>query len=91
MAQVLIRNIDDDVVARLRRKAEALGLSLESFLRDRLAKEAGPSRAEIVAAIEAVRKSVRPWAPGDQTADEIVREMRDERTRHQAALHGLKE
>ena len=34
MAQVLVRNLDDDVIERLKRKAETKGHSLEQELRD---------------------------------------------------------
>ena len=91
MAQVLIRNLDEDVVARLKRKAEDSGLSLEAYLRDALTREAEPGRAEIVAEIEALRNSVRPFRPGDTRAEDIVRQARDERRRGQAKLHGLSE
>lgn len=91
MAQVLIRNIDDEVVATLKRQAEGAGLSLEAFLREALARQAGPSRPELVAEIEAMRKTVPPPASGEPLSEEIVRQMRDERTRHQREVHGLDE
>ena len=91
MAQVLIRNIDADVVATLKRQAEGAGLSLESFLREALTRQASPSRAELVAEIEALRKTVPPPAPGELRGEAIVRQMRDERTRQQRELHGLDE
>jgi|CXWL01.1.fsa_nt_gi plasmid stability protein len=91
MAQVLIRNLDDDVVASLKRKAESAGLSLEAFLRDTLTRQTEPTRAELVAEIEALRMRVNPPTSSDPLAGDIVREMRDERTRQQAKLHGLLE
>ena len=78
MAQVLIRNIDDDVLARLKRNADAAGLSLETYLRAKLKDAARPSRAEIVAQIDAIRATTRPWRPGDLTSVDYVREGREE-------------
>ncbi|MDX2277800.1 MAG: hypothetical protein NW206_20295 [Hyphomonadaceae bacterium] len=91
MAQVLIRNLDDELLAQLKRNAEREGISLEMYLRNTLKQAAQPSRQDVIAEIDALRKTVRPWRPGDQTAEEIVREMRDERTQHHARLHGLDE
>ncbi|MES1200812.1 MAG: hypothetical protein ABUS57_05125 [Pseudomonadota bacterium] len=91
MAQVLIRNIEDDVLERLKKKAADRGLSLEAYLRTVVTENAGPSHAEIISEIDKIRQSVRPWQPGDATAEEIVREMRDERTRVIARRMGLEE
>lgn len=41
MAQILIRNLDADTVARLRSRAEKAGLSLEAEVREILEYEAG--------------------------------------------------
>lgn len=78
MAQVLIRNLDDETVARLKRKAERAGLSLEAFLRQLLTGDA-PSRADAIDKIEALRKTVRPPQPGEPLAEDIVRDMRQSR------------
>ena len=91
MAQVLIRNLDDSVVASLKQKAESAGLSLEAFLRDALTRQTEPTRAELVAEIETLRVRVSPPEADEMLAGDIVREMRDERTRQQAKLHGLLE
>jgi plasmid stability protein len=91
MAQVLIRNLDEDVVARLKRNAEAAGLSLEAYLRKLVTDLAGPSRAQVIDQIDALRKTVRPPAPGEPLAEDIVREMRDERAREIARRAGLEE
>jgi antitoxin FitA len=45
MAQVLIRQLDEQVVAALRARAQAQGLSLEQSLRDLLTAAAGERRA----------------------------------------------
>jgi len=79
MAQVLIRNLDEETVARLKRKAERAGLSLEGFLRHLLTQEA-PSRTETIAAIEALRQTVAPPGPSEPLAEDVIREMRQART-----------
>ncbi|NWG54602.1 MAG: hypothetical protein HXY28_12860 [Hydrogenophilaceae bacterium] len=84
MAQVLIRNLDNAVVDQLKRKAEAEGLSLEAFLRAQLEEIASPSREQLLQEIDAIRATSRPWRPGDPTGEDIVRRMRDERTKDQA-------
>ena len=45
MAQILIRNMDDGVVARLKEKAAARKTSLEQFLREVLESEARSDRS----------------------------------------------
>ena len=79
MAQVLVRNLDQAVVSRLKRKAEGCGLSLEAYLRDQLTQIAQPSRAEIVAELDALRAQSRPWREGDRTSVDYVQEGREER------------
>lgn len=81
MAQVLVRNLDDDTVARLKRGAEAEGLSLEAYLRRGIEQMAGPSRSEILAQIDAIREKTKQWRPGDPTSVDYVREGRVERER----------
>ncbi|MEQ1619713.1 MAG: ribbon-helix-helix protein, CopG family [Terricaulis sp.] len=79
MAQVLIRNLNDETVARLKRKADRSGISLEAFLRQLLSREA-PSRTEAVAEIEALRTKVAPPDPSEPTSADLIREMRQART-----------
>jgi len=62
MAQVLIRNLENDVVARLKRNAEARALSLEAYLRIVLTEASRPSRDELLVEIEAIRRRSRPGA-----------------------------
>jgi plasmid stability protein len=82
MAQVLIRNLDQDVVDSLKRKAEAEGLSLEAYLRQVLVEIARPTRQEILKEIDAIRATSRPWRPGEQTAVDYIREGREELDAH---------
>jgi len=81
VAQVIIRNIDDRVVERLKARAMAQRQSLEQSLRDLLTEAAKPSRAELVAELERIRSMTPPQEPGATypTAEELIREDRDTR------------
>jgi plasmid stability protein len=76
MGQVLIRNVDDAVIAALRARAASRGLSLEAELRDALTRAAAHPRAAIAAELAAVRA----MTPGGKRrpAEDLVREGRDE-------------
>ncbi len=77
MGQVLVRNLDDAVVERLKRRAEARRISLEQLLREILAEAAGPSRRELVAEIDRIR-AMTPKTLVHSSTD-LVREDRDRR------------
>ena len=47
MGQVIVRKLDDEVIAAHKRRAKARGVSLEQQLRDVLAEAAKPSREEL--------------------------------------------
>lgn len=81
MGQVVIRNIDDRVLDRLKLRAAAQRKSLEQSLRDLLTDAAKPGREELVAELERIRGMSPPGTPGATypTAEELVREARDER------------
>lgn len=74
MGQVLVRNLDDGVIERLKRRAERENTSLEQSLRRILTEAAKPSRAEIIGEIDTLRKAIGPVS-GDSTA--LIREDRD--------------
>ncbi len=76
MGQVLIRNVDDAVIAALRARAASRGLSLEAELRDALTRAATHPRAAIAAEFAAVRA----MTPGGsrRMAEDLVREGRDD-------------
>ena len=81
MGQVVIRNIDDRVLDRLKLRAAAQRKSLEQSLRDLLTDATKPSRAELVADLERIRGMAPPRNPGEAypTAEELIREDRDSR------------
>jgi antitoxin FitA len=81
VGQVVIRNIDDRVLERLKVRAMAQRKSLEQSLRELLTEAARPSRAELLADLERIRAMTPLCRPGViyPTADELIREDRDRR------------
>jgi antitoxin FitA len=81
VGQVIIRNIDDRVVERLKARAAAQRKSLEQSLRDLLTEAAKPSRAELLAELERIRAMTAPRKPGATypTVEQLIREDRDTR------------
>ena len=81
MGQVVIRNIDDGVLERLKARAAEQHKSLEQSLRELLAEAAKPSRAELLAEVERIRAMTPPRQPGKRypTAEQLVRWSRDSR------------
>jgi plasmid stability protein len=77
MAQVLIRNVEASVLATLRARAAARGLSLEAELREVLSRAACHPRADLAEEFAAIRART-PDKP-HRLAEDLVRESRDER------------
>ena len=78
MGQVIVRNLDDQVVASLKRKAELHGCSLEQELRNILSAAAKLTKEERFA----VAKRISEMTPANvkQTdSAELIREDRDTR------------
>lgn len=75
MAQVLVRDLPDDVVERLKAKATANGRSLEAHLRAVLEEASTLSRAEFIARADRIAESTRGRPQTDST--EIIRRSRD--------------
>jgi plasmid stability protein len=74
MKQMLVRNIDDEIAERFKAKAQEEGKSAEQVLRDLIAQYAGPTREQVVAEIDALRKRIGPVS-GDSA--DLIREDRD--------------
>jgi plasmid stability protein len=74
MAQVLVRNLDDAVVARLKRIAERENMSLEQKFRDMATREVQLAEERFEAVAIRVREQLR-GAKLDSTA--LIREDRD--------------
>jgi plasmid stability protein len=84
MAQVLVRNLDDRVVERLKEKAAARGLSLEGFLRGILAEQARYDREEFIRRAAEIRARARPDPAGRTILDDL-----DEGREDLLRKHGL--
>jgi plasmid stability protein len=77
MAQVLVRNLDDEVVEALKARASLRGHSLEQELREILAEAARPSRDGRVAMARRIRAMT--LAVPQTNSTDLVREDRDRR------------
>jgi antitoxin FitA len=77
MAQVIVRNLDDEVVSSLKLKAKLKGHSLEQELRDILRRAAELSKEEKLALIDSIRAKQKRRLK-DDSAD-LIREDRDTR------------
>lgn len=75
MGQVLVRDLDAAIIARLKRRAAARELSLEELLRRVLAEAAGPSRADVAAEIDRIRAMTPRRLTASSTG--LVRRDRD--------------
>ena len=76
MGQILVRNLDDAVIARLKARARSENTSLEQTVRQILTNEAKTSRQEIVEYARRVRERIG-HVSGDST--EFIRRDRDNR------------
>ncbi|MFZ5931409.1 MAG: FitA-like ribbon-helix-helix domain-containing protein [Pseudomonadota bacterium] len=77
MGQVIIRNLPEDLIRRLKLKAEIHGHSLEQELRNILGREAGLTPAEKGALAVSIRGMQKEPLLTDST--DIVRQYRDSR------------
>jgi len=75
MGQILVRNLDDAVIAALKRRAAASGISTEEQARRALTQAVGLDRAEAAERLAAVRRLIGQ-VPGP-TSVELLREDRD--------------
>jgi plasmid stability protein len=79
MGQVLIRNIDDSTIERLRLRAQLRGHSLEQELREIIKQAAGPTVEERLAMIDRVRAMQKK--PTKLLSEDVIRKLRNERIR----------
>jgi len=77
MGQVTIRNLPEDIIRRLKLKAEIHGHSLEQELRNILGREAGLTVEEKLALVDSVRAMQQKPLTTDST--DIIRQYRDTR------------
>jgi hypothetical protein len=74
MGQILVRNLDEITIQRLKTRAARTQKSLEQMVREILAEFARPSRAELVGEIDRIRAR-QPKNDVDTTA--MIRAWRD--------------
>jgi plasmid stability protein len=81
MAQVVIRNIDDGVLERLKARASAQRKSMEQSLRELLTDAAKPDRDELLSELERIQAMVPSRKPGADypAAEHLICEDRDRR------------
>ncbi len=79
MGQVLIRNLDDAVIASYRARAKAKGHALETELREVLTEHLKRDRAALIAEIQRLHATQPPRAPGAPSVVDMIREDRDSR------------
>ncbi len=81
MGQIVIRNLDNRVIERLKARAAAQRKSLEQSLRELLTEAAKPGGEDLLAELERIRAMTPPRKPGVDypTAEQLVREDRDTR------------
>lgn len=76
MAQVKIRDLDNEVVSVLKHRAALRGHSLEQELREILTQAARPDRRAMVVAAQALQKTSRRFGPQVDSV-ELLREDRE--------------
>jgi antitoxin FitA len=76
MGQILVRNLEDAVIERLKARALKADKSLEQTVRDILVEAAKPSKEEIWAEIDRIRAEIGPVS---LDATDLIREDRDNR------------
>ena len=74
MADILVRNVDEDTARRLKEKAAAKGASLNETAREALTAYVKPSRAELIEEARRIR-AMSPYSDVDST--DLIREDRD--------------
>lgn len=79
MADILIRNLDDDIARRLKEKAKANGASVNETLQQMVKAYVKPSKEEAWAELDRLRAKIGKIS-GDSTAD--IREDRDNNERY---------
>lgn len=77
MASMVIRNIPDDLMARVKEAAKREGKSAEQIAREALAEKMKPSREEIIRRMDEIRARSKPVDA--ETMVRIMREAREER------------
>lgn len=75
MGQILVRNVADEVIERLKARAVRHGRSLEAELRTVLEQAAAADRSKFIETADRIRKELEGRWDGDST--KLIREDRD--------------
>ena len=78
MARLIIRNLDNEIIQRLKQRARQQGLSLEELVRRILANAAKPTEQEIVDEMHRIR-AMSPPITEPPFGWQLIREDRDRR------------
>jgi plasmid stability protein len=76
MGQILVRNLDDAVIERLKARALKANISLEQSVRNILTDAVKPARDELLAEMNRLRAQIGTVTPD---ATDLIREDRDSR------------
>lgn len=74
MSDILIRNLDEETVRRLKERAKAKGVSVNETAREAIAAYVKPTREELVKEFDRIR-GMSPYSDVDST--DLIREDRD--------------
>ena len=74
MSDILIRNLDEDTVRRLKAKAKANGASVNETIQEAIAAYVKPTRDELVKELDRIR-GMSPYSDVDSTG--LIRADRD--------------
>ena len=77
MATLTIRNLDADVVERLKQRARDNHRSLEAEARVILSSAAPLSRTDAIAAIQALQRKLGKYGPFEEDSTDMIRAFRD--------------
>ena len=77
MAQILIRNLDDETVARLKARASQYGRSLQSEVKLIIEEAARQNHAQVWEAIHQFRQRLQQSGRAFSDSVELIREDRD--------------
>ena len=79
MGQIIVRNLDDHVIARLKERAMKANQSLEQTVRDILSAAARPSQAEVFAEADRIREAIRARHGGSDVVFDPTAAIREDR------------
>ncbi len=77
MGELVIHNMDNEIIERLKTKAAGQRQSLEQALREILIGAVRPSKAELASEADAICKLFSPSPPDMPSAAQWIREDRD--------------